>query len=153
MNSQPMSWDVQAEDRQTDGQTTCSLHRACCYRVRGVNGSCVTAFHCRILHGHYLPTVILIHHPLTLSSQAYNLPFLQILLTAAFLFLLQDSLHGFNKLKTFLFCESFPLQPFFFFFSTDYMDSPDFYCYFSAYSVLYFFSFSVLHFLVVVSVR
>ena len=57
------------------------------------------------------------------------------------------------RLTTFLFCKSFSPQPFFFFFSTDYMDSPDFYCYFSAYSVLYFFSFSVLHFLVVVSVR
>ena len=31
---------------------------------------------------------------------------------------------------TFLFCKSFPLQPFLFFFSTDYMASPDFYCYF-----------------------
>ena len=30
--------------------------------------------------------------------------------------------------KTFLFSKSFPLQPFFFFFRTDYMDSPDFYC-------------------------
>jgi len=31
-----------------------------------------------------------------------------------------------SRLKTFLFCKSFPLQPFFFFFRTDYMDSPDF---------------------------
>ena len=35
-----------------------------------------------------------------------------------------------SRLKTFLFCKSFPLQPFFFFFRTDYMDSSDFYCYF-----------------------
>ena len=33
---------------------------------------------------------------------------------------------------------------------TDYMDSPDLYCYFGAYPFLLF-SFSVLHFLVVVS--
>ena len=31
--------------------------------------------------------------------------------------------------KTFLFCESFPPQPFLFFFRTDYVDSPDVYCY------------------------
>ena len=29
--------------------------------------------------------------------------------------------HFHSRLKTFLFCKSFPLQPFFFFFSTDYM--------------------------------
>jgi len=46
--------------------------------------------------------------------------------------------HSFHsRLKTFLFCKSFPLQPFFFFFRTDYLDSPDFYCYFWA-SVLLF---------------
>ena len=28
------------------------------------------------------------------------------------------------RLKTFLFCKSFPPQPFLFFFRTDYMDSP-----------------------------
>ena len=54
--------------------------------------------------------------------------------------------------KFFLFCKSFPLQPFFFFFRTDYMDSPDFYCYFRAYPFLLF-TFSLLHFLVVISVR
>jgi len=48
------------------------------------------------------------------------------------------------RLKTFIFCKSFPLQPFYFFFRTDV------YCYFSAYPFLLF-SFSVLHFLVVVS--
>ena len=36
------------------------------------------------------------------------------------------------------FCKSFPPQPFFFFFRTDYMDSPDFYCYFWAYPFLLF---------------
>ena len=50
-----------------------------------------------------------------------------------------------TRLKTFLFCKSFPLQSFFFFFRTDYMDFPDFYCYFWAYRFLLF-SFSVLHF-------
>ena len=30
-----------------------------------------------------------------------------------------------SRLKTFLFCKSFPPQPFLFFFRTDYMDSPD----------------------------
>ena len=34
------------------------------------------------------------------------------------------------RLKTFLFCKYFPPQPFLFFFKTDCMDSPDFYCYF-----------------------
>ena len=38
--------------------------------------------------------------------------------------------HSHSRLKSFLFCKSFPLQPFLFFFRTDYMDSPDFYCYF-----------------------
>ena len=34
--------------------------------------------------------------------------------------------HSFiSPLKTFLFCKSFPLQPFLFFFRTDYMDFPD----------------------------
>jgi len=32
--------------------------------------------------------------------------------------------------QTFLLCKSFPPQPFLFFSSTDYIDSPDFYCYF-----------------------
>ena len=36
-------------------------------------------------------------------------------------------------LKTFLFCKSFPPQPFLFFFRTDYMDSPDYDCHFWAY--------------------
>ena len=38
--------------------------------------------------------------------------------------------HFISRLKTFLFCKSFPLQPFLFFFMTDYMDSSGFYCYF-----------------------
>ena len=33
-------------------------------------------------------------------------------------------------IKTLLICISFPPQPFLFFFRTDYMDSPDFFCYF-----------------------
>jgi len=49
-------------------------------------------------------------------------------------------------------CRGFPPQHFLFLFRTDYMDSSDFYCYFWAYQFLLF-SFSVLHFLVVVSVR
>jgi len=44
-----------------------------------------------------------------------------------------------SRLKTFLFCKSFTLQPFFFFFRTDYMrDSLDFYCHFWAYPFFYF---------------
>ena len=50
-----------------------------------------------------------------------------------------------------LFCKSFPLQPFLFFFRTDYMGFPSVYCYIWAYPFLLF-SFSVLHFLVVSSV-
>ena len=34
-----------------------------------------------------------------------------------------------SRLKTFLSANPFPLQPFLFFFRTDYMDSPEFYCY------------------------
>ena len=41
-----------------------------------------------------------LHHPLTLSFQAYNLPLLQILPTAALPFSFQDSLHGFCRLFT-----------------------------------------------------
>ena len=40
--------------------------------------------------------------------------------------------------KTSLFSKSFPLQPFFFFFRTDYMIPPDFYCYFWACQFLLF---------------
>ena len=40
-----------------------------------------------------------------------------------------------------------------FFFRTDYINSPDFYCYFWAYPFLLISFFSVLHFLVVVSAR
>jgi len=54
-------------------------------------------------------------------------------------------------LKPSFFCKSLPQQTFLFFFRTDCMDSPDFYFYFWAYPFLLF-SFSVLHFLVVVSV-
>ena len=57
-----------------------------------------------------------------------------------------------SRLKIFLFCKSFPLQPFLFFFRTDYMDSQTVDCYFWAYLFLLF-SLSVLHFLVVGSVR
>jgi len=35
-----------------------------------------------------------------------------------------------SRLKTCLFCKSLPLQPFLFFYRTDYVDSSDFYCYF-----------------------
>jgi len=57
-----------------------------------------------------------------------------------------------SRLKTFLFCKSFPPQPFLFFFRTDCMDSGDFCWYFWAYRFLLF-SYSVLHFLVVLSVQ
>jgi len=50
-----------------------------------------------------------------------------------------------SSLKTFFFCKSFPLQPFFFFFSTDYMIPQTF-----TVRLFLLFSFSVLHFLVVV---
>ena len=42
-----------------------------------------------------------------------------------------------SKLKTFLFCKSFPPQPFLFFFRTDYMDFPD--CLLLLLSISFFF--------------
>ena len=62
------------------------------------------------------------------------------------------SLFALNKLKTLLFCKSFPLQPFFFFFSTDYM-IPQTFTGTSEHIRSLLFSFSALHFLVVGSVR
>jgi len=50
-----------------------------------------------------------------------------------------------SKRKTFLFCKSFPLQPFLFFFRTDYM-IPQTFTVTSEHIRFYFFSFSVLHF-------
>ena len=41
-------------------------------------------------------------------------------------------------MMTFLFYKSFPLQPFFFFFRTDYMDSPDCLLLLLSISVFYF---------------
>ena len=60
--------------------------------------------------------------------------------------------HFHSRLKSFLFCKSFPLQPFLLLLQHWLHDSPDFYCYFWAYPFLLF-SFSVLHFWVVCSVR
>jgi len=57
-----------------------------------------------------------------------------------------------SRLNTSLFCKSFPLQPFFFFFSTDYM-IPQTFTVTSERFRFHFFSFSVLHFLFVGSVR
>ena len=48
----------------------------------------------------FILSIISIPSPLTPSFQAYNLPFLQILTTAAFPFLLQDWSHGFLRLFT-----------------------------------------------------
>ena len=57
-----------------------------------------------------------------------------------------------SRLKTFLFCKSFPLQPFFFFFRTDYM-IPQTFTVTSQHIRFYFLVFPFLHFLAVVSVR
>jgi len=57
-----------------------------------------------------------------------------------------------SRLKTFFFCKSFPLQPFFFFFSTDYIIPPTF-TVTSSIGCFYFLVFSLLVYLVVVSVR
>jgi len=54
-----------------------------------------------------------------------------------------------SRLKTW---KSFPLQPFLFFFSTDYM-IPQTFTVTSEHIRFYFFCFSVLHFLIVVSMR
>ena len=64
----------------------------CSCRVRGVDGSCakhltVESYTVIYAANSYL---VVFHHPPTLSFQTYNLPFLQILPTAAFRFLLQD---------------------------------------------------------------
>jgi len=68
---------------------------------------------------------LLFHHPLTLSFQAWNIPFLQILPTAAFHF----------------------------FFRADYMDFPDCLLLLLIISVSYFLVFLFLHFLIVGSVQ
>jgi len=65
-----------------------------------------------------------------------------------YLFFITHSLFH-SRLKTFFFCKSFPLQPFFFFFRTDYMIPQTF----TVRLFLLFSFFSVLQFLVVVSVR
>ena len=54
------------------------------------------------------------------------------LLTVILIVIISSVIHSLfhSRLKTFLFCKSLPLQPFLFFFRTDYMDSTDFDCYF-----------------------
>jgi len=52
------------------------------------------SFEWHFLHRFHRLTTLIIHHPITLSFQAQNLPFLQILPTASLPFLLQDWLHG-----------------------------------------------------------
>jgi len=82
----------------------------CSYRVKGVDGSCAKHLTVESLRSFMLLTVILI---IIIPSPMHSL------------------FH--SRLKTFLFCKSFPLQPFLFFFRTDYIglhDFPDFYCYF-----------------------
>jgi len=56
------------------------------------------------------------------------------------------------RLKTFLFCKSFPPQPFLFFFRTNYM-IPQTFTVTSKHILFYFLLFLFLHLLVVVSVR
>ena len=59
-----------------------------------------------------------------------------------------------SRLEASLFCKSFPLQPFFFFFRADYMIPQTFrLLLLLSISLFLLFSFSVLQFLVVVSVR
>ena len=63
-----------------------------------------TAFNCRILYGHYLPTVILIIIAITSPTHFFT-PGLKPSFSAnpsycSFPFLLQDSLHGFPGLFT-----------------------------------------------------
>ena len=58
-----------------------------------------------------------------------------------------------SRLKTFLFCKSFTPQPFLFFPRTDYMDSPNCLLLLLSISTFLVFSLSVLHYLVVGSVR
>jgi len=53
--------------------------------------------------------------------------------------------HPLTLLEAFLFCESFPPQPFLFFFRTDYMDSPDYSTVTSEHIRFLLFSFSVIH--------
>ena len=80
----------------------------CTYRVRGVDGSCAKHLTVESLRSFMLLTVILI--------------------IISFL----SPTHSFIPGLKSLFCKSFPLQPLVFFFRTDYMIPPDFYCYFWA---------------------
>jgi len=73
------------------------------------------AFNCRILYGLYLPTVILTIIWYSITHSLFH-----------------------SRLKTFLFCESFPLQPFLFFFRIHYVDSSDYLLLFLSISVFYF---------------
>jgi len=76
---------------------SCVLTRLYLIVLRGVEGSCakhLTIEFCTVVMLlTFILIIISIPSPLTLSFQAWNLPFLQILLTVAFLFL-QDWLPG-----------------------------------------------------------
>jgi len=86
-------------------------------------------FSCIILYGHYLPTVIF-YYWYSITHSLFH-----------------------SRLNIFLFFKSFPPQPFLFFFQVSLHGFPQTaYCYFWAYPSLLF-SFSVLHFSVVVSER
>ena len=85
-------------------------------RAFHVDGSCAEHFNCRILYDLYLPTVILTIIWYSITHSLFH-----------------------SRLKTFLFCKSFPPQYFlFFFFRTHYMDSPDCLLLFLSISVFYF---------------
>jgi len=77
----------------------------CSYRVRVVDGSCAKHLTVESYTVVMLLTVILIIISFPSPTRSFTL-------------------------GTFLFCKSFPPQPFFFFFNTDYMIPPDFFCYF-----------------------
>ena len=101
----------------------------CSYRVRGVDGIC--AEHLTVES-----------YTVFIYQQSYLL-----------LLVIPSPTNFYSRLKTFLFCKSFPPQPFLFLLQdSPYMDSPDCLLLFLSISVFYFFLF-FLHFFVVGSVR
>ena len=88
------------------------------------------AFNCRILYGHYLPTVILTIIWYSITHSLFH-----------------------SRLKTFLFCKSFPLQPFPFLLRDSLHGFPRLFTAISEHICFVLLVFLLLHFLVVGSVR
>jgi len=82
---------------QTISWISVRRHQSVFLRVRRCRWQLCRAFNCRILYGLYLPTVILYFH---FHSRLKTFLFCKSFPPQPFLFLLQDSLHGFPRLFT-----------------------------------------------------